>query len=381
MDTILDSRGDTADPGTEALINAILAVTGETSTPVVLRRLVEAACRLTDARYGALGVIGPDGALSEFVHVGVGADEAQAIGHLPVGEGILGLLIAHPQPLRLDDLARHPDSVGFPANHPPMHSFLGVPVRVRGEAFGNLYLTERRGDGGFSAADERRALVLATVAGAVIENSRRVALARDVAVLEDRERIARDLHDSVIQKLFASGMALQAATRRIGDDVARAKVTAVVDSLDETIREIRSVIFAVSAASRGSDGLRADVLTVCAESANALGFDPSVAFDGPIDSVVTEGLGDHVLAVVREGLVNAAKHAHALSAHVRVEVRNGRIRVTVRDDGRGPGGPGGPGGRKGLGNLSARAEALGGHLSLRALDPVGSELCWEVPLG
>ncbi|MFM7534686.1 MAG: GAF domain-containing sensor histidine kinase [Acidimicrobiales bacterium] len=365
----------------EALVSAILAVAGETSTPVVLRRLVEAACELTGARYGALGVIGPDGALSEFVYVGITADEAAEIGDLPVGEGILGLLIARPLPLRLDDLTVHGESVGFPAGHPPMHSFLGVPVRVRGEAFGNLYLTEKVGGGSFTEGDERRAMVLATVAGAVIENSRRVALAREFAVLEDRERIARDLHDTVIQRLFASGMALQGATRRIADDVARAKVTAVVDALDETIREIRSVIFAVSAASRSVEGLRSDVLAVCAEAANALGFDPSVRFDGPVDAAITEGLGDHVLAVVREGLVNSAKHAQALSAQVTVQVRDGWVRVAVRDDGRGPDGESGPGGRKGLGNLRSRAEALGGRLVFAATEPVGSELRWEVPLG
>jgi GAF domain-containing protein len=164
----------------EALVGAILAVTGETSTPVLLRRLVEAACDLTGARYGALGVIGPDGALSEFVYVGIDADEAAEIGELPVGEGILGLLVARPMPLRLDDLTAHVESVGFPAGHPPMHSFLGVPVRVRGEAFGNLYLTEKVGGGSFTEGDERRAMVLATVAGAVIENSRRVASSKTV---------------------------------------------------------------------------------------------------------------------------------------------------------------------------------------------------------
>ena len=169
-------------------------------------------------------------------------------GELPKGNGILGLLIAHPVPLRLDDLGAHSESFGFPDHHPPMKTFLGVPIRVRGDVFGNLYLTEKRGGKTFTSADERKALVLATSAGAVIENARRQALARDLAVLEDRERIARDLHDSVIQRLYAAGMGLEAVLRRVDDPAVAGRIGEVVDSLDETIREIRSVIFAVAAA-------------------------------------------------------------------------------------------------------------------------------------
>jgi signal transduction histidine kinase len=230
----------------DRLTDAVLAVASESSLPVVLRRIVERACELTDARYGALGVLGPDGTLSEFLHAGLDERAVAAIGDPPKGNGILGLLIVEPEPLRLDDLGAHVDSFGFPPHHPPMHTFLGVPIRVRGDVFGNLYLTEKRSGEPFTAHDERQCMVLATAAGAAIENSRRQSLERDLAVSEDRERIARDLHDSVIQRLYAAGMGLQGIRRRIVEPAVAERVSGVIDALDDTIREIRSVIFAVA---------------------------------------------------------------------------------------------------------------------------------------
>lgn len=371
---------------TDRLIDAVITVATESSLGVVLRRIGELACELTGARYGALGVIGPDGALSDFVHVGMDESTVAAIGDPPKGNGILGVLIIDPRPLRLDDLGEHDDSFGFPPNHPPMHSFLGVPIRVRGEVFGNLYLTEKAGGGPFSDDDERRAMVLATAAGAAIENARRQSLARDLAIVEDRERIARDLHDNVIQRLYAAGMGLQAVQRRIDDPAVSERVGDVVDALDDTIREIRSVIFAVAHARRGTGGLRADVLSVAVDATTALGFEPSVSFDGPVDSVVPEGIADHALAVVREALANVARHAGATRASVAVAATDHQVRVAVRDNGRGVeaardrGGRQGRPGGNGLRNLASRARALGGQLEVAAVDGGGTEVVWQVPL-
>ncbi|HEX9259625.1 MAG TPA: GAF domain-containing protein [Acidimicrobiales bacterium] len=364
----------------DRLLEAVLAVASETSLPVVLRRLVRAACGLTGARYGALGVIGADGALSEFLHVGVDEDTVEAIGDPPKGHGILGLLIVDPRPLRLDRLGDHSESFGFPPGHPVMDSFLGVPIRVRGEVFGNLYLTEKQPAGPFTEHDEHLTMVLATVAGAVIEAARRQALARELAVAEDRERIARDLHDTVIQRLYAAGMGLQATLRRVEDPVVAERVTGVVDTLDDTIKEIRTVIFAVANAARTGRGLRSDVLEVAVESTTALGFEPSVAFVGAVDSMVPEGIADHAIAVVREALSNVARHADASRAQVLVEVGDESVTVTVRDDGRGPLEPSRrAGGGTGVRNLGNRAKALGGELVLRPLEP-GTELVWRVPV-
>ncbi|MCX5563113.1 GAF domain-containing protein [Streptomyces sp. NBC_00038] len=178
MDELLDelqARIDAA-RGTQdrvhSLLEAVLSVGRELDLPQVLRRIVEAAVVLVDAEYGALGVIGDDRRLSEFLTVGMGDEQRAEIGDLPSGHGILGELIRHPQPLRLPEISQHPSSYGFPAHHPPMHSFLGVPIRVRDRVFGNIYLTEKRGAEEFDAEDESVLSTLAVAAGVAIENAR-----------------------------------------------------------------------------------------------------------------------------------------------------------------------------------------------------------------
>lgn len=156
----------------DSLLEGVLAVASGLELQEVLRRIVEVARTLVDAEYGALGTIGPDGKLSDFIHVGMDAETIKRIGALPKGKGLVGLLIAEPKPLRLDELGSHHASYGFPPNHPPMHSFLGVPIRLRDQVFGNLYLTEKRGGGHFSAEDEATAVALAGAAGVAIENAR-----------------------------------------------------------------------------------------------------------------------------------------------------------------------------------------------------------------
>ena len=143
------------------LLDAVVAVAADLSLPMTLRRIVESACALVDARYGALGVIGEDGTLREFITVGVDFETHEAIGNLPEGKGILGLLIVEPRPIRLQKLSDHPDSFGFPPNHPRMDSFLGVPIRVRDAVYGNLYLCEKQGGGEFSSEDEELVVALA----------------------------------------------------------------------------------------------------------------------------------------------------------------------------------------------------------------------------
>ncbi|MBL1098821.1 sensor histidine kinase [Streptomyces coffeae] len=155
-----------------SLLEAVLSVGRELDLSHVLRRIVEAAVVLVDAEYGALGVIGEDQRLAEFLPVGVDKERIETIGHLPSGHGILGELIRHPEPLRLAELSEHPASYGFPPGHPPMHSFLGVPIRVRDEVFGNLYLTEKRGGKEFDGEDETVLSTLAVAAGVAIENAR-----------------------------------------------------------------------------------------------------------------------------------------------------------------------------------------------------------------
>lgn len=360
------------------LVDGILTIAGDLELDTVLHTIVEAACDLVDARYGALGVVGDDQFLSRFVHTGMEEDAVARIGHLPEGHGILGLLIEHPEPIRLGDLKDHPASVGFPEGHPPMGSFLGAPVRVHGQVFGNIYLTEKAGDDGFTEDDQELVVALAAVAGAAIANAELFEEVQRLSLIEERERIGRDLHDTVIQRLFATGLSLQAAARRAETsdaDVSR-RVIEAVDELDATIREIRGVIFSLQEAD-ASDGLRARVLRVNRELAETLGFEPRLRFDGPIDLVADRALGDHVVAVLREALTNVAKHAQAARVDVELRATSERIQLTVVDDGIGPPAPPIRTGGLGLRNLAGRAERLGGEFVVEQAEP-GTRLRWSV---
>jgi signal transduction histidine kinase len=534
----------------EELLAAVLVVGEDLDLPRVLERIVAAACRLVDARYGALGVLAADDGsrtegssgdrrserrLSQFVTVGVTPGQREAIGDPPLGRGVLGLLIDDARPLRLADLAEHPASTGFPPNHPPMGSFLGVPVRAGGRVYGNLYLTEKVGSAEFTEADEQVVVALAAAAGAAVANAwlyaeserrrrwveasaeitstilgrvdRRAALqlvatrAREVteadlaavvvedddgrlvveasaafdgappvgtilsgtgplaevlaagearavaglgdpgglgegsallvpvagpqgrdmllvvsahqhgqrafgsadlepvrsfaaqavlaldraqaeedraalAVLEDRDRIARDLHDLVIQRLFATGLQLQGAIRLTGKPQVRERIEAAVDDLDATIRDIRASIFALHR--RPGDGdLRGLLADLVADSSHGLGYVPALSVEGPVEHAVPEEVRSHLLAVLQEALSNAARHAQATRVDVRVAVAEGWVVATVRDDGTGI-----PATRResGLTNLRRRAKECGGSFEVATAEGGGTLLTWRAPL-
>jgi signal transduction histidine kinase len=362
------------------LLNAIATVGSDLDLDVILRRVVEAAVEMVDASYGALGVLNPERThLSDFITVGIDRAGAAAIGELPKGHGILGVLIHEPRPLRLPDLREHPDSFGFPPDHPSMTSFLGVPVYVGGQAYGNLYLTDKAHDEVFTDVDEEMAIALAAAAGTAIEKAWLHARVRELDVLADRERIARDLHDTVIQRLFATGLSLQSAVRLaapLPDVVDR--IQQAVDELDEVVRQIRSSIFELHAAEVAPMGLRRQLLAVGDDLSDALGFSPTFRFDGPIEAAVSRELADHVLAVVREALSNVARHAESSGAAVLVEADPDRVTVIVEDEGVGPG-PTRAGGY-GLENLTSRAEELGGGFSLAPGPSRGTRMCWWAPI-
>ena len=257
------------------LLDAVLALGSDLDPPSMLRRIVEAAVGLVDARYGALGVLDDTGTrLAQFITVGIDDDTHGLIGDLPEGHGILGLLIVDAKPLRLPDLREHPDSFGFPPHHPPMRSFLGVPIRVRDEVFGNLYLTDKTTAEVFTDVDEELVVGLAAAAGVAIENARLHTRVQQFALVEDRERIARDLHDTVIQRLFATGLSLQGTARlvRTDADTAVTRIEAAVDDLDLTVKHIRSAIFELESSRVSSGGgLRDRVLALGREAAGRSG--------------------------------------------------------------------------------------------------------------
>jgi signal transduction histidine kinase len=370
-----------SDEQVSRLLEAVAAISSDLSLPAVLRRIVVSARHLVDAQYAALGVLGPGSnmeqvRLIEFITEGADEETIRRIGHYPDGRGILGVLIREPRPLRLHDLSSHPQSHGFPDGHPPMRSFLGVPVRVQDRVFGNLYLTEKRGGDDFTAADEEMVVTLAGAAGVAIENARLQERVRDMAVLEDRERIARDLHDTVIQRLFATGLNLQAVTYITMKPEVAARIQQAVDELDTTIRDIRGVIFALQAHQIGTSSLRVQVLDLAMEMKTALGFEAQVHFDGPLEAVADEEVGADVLATLRELLSNVAHHAQATSVDVYV-LAGSEIILRVEDDGRGPGPARSDG--HGLNNLEARARARGGTFALVPRRDGGSLAEWRIP--
>jgi signal transduction histidine kinase len=526
----------------QGLLDAFLSISTGLNLDVTLRRIVEAATELVDARYGALGVLGPDGSLAAFVHVGVDEELAARLGHLPEGKGVLGELTAEPRALRLDDLRQHPSSTGFPPGHPAMGSFLGVPIRSRGEVFGNLYLTSKR-DGMFSSEDEAVLTALAGAAGIAIANARlfeaaeaqrswlaavtdvrtallqglppqevldlvvervtkltdadatilalgpkgtdgsyevraqtgadlgrltgvglgedagtvleavavagtvvaldmtgmagdgpdapagwgpclavplrstvggasviialrragatpfeatlaalissfadETALALDLAarqqvarrldVFEDRDRIARDLHDHVIQRVFAAGLSLQSVLPRIVDPEAAGRVRSAVDQLDETVRDIRTTIFDLHTTADERDGsLRRRLLDIVTQTSGA-DLHTTVRMSGAVDSLVTGELAADTEAVVREGVSNAVRHARAASVTVTLDVADDVV-VQVVDDGTGidTGAP-----RSGLRNLAERARLRGGGFMVVRLPEGGTRLRWHAPL-
>ncbi|MEU3895987.1 GAF domain-containing protein [Streptomyces sp. NPDC045251] len=533
------------------LLDAMRSVGSGLELHSTLNRICETAADLASARYAAIGVVDEDGdGLAEFVHHGVDEATVRRIGHLPDGhKGLLGALIRDPDPVRLTDLTEDPRSCGFPEHHPPMRSFLGVPIRVHGENFGNLYLSDKPTGEPFNDYDLAMVRVLATEAGIAIGNARlyeaaqqrerwidgsvavttallsggdmdealqvvaeqarrlsgaragivllpadgggleivaaaaqhatnvlgtvippdngvvaellagrpvfvddaatdpRMAagpvrgygpimllpLCRDgrvlgglvmprargqrpftrteralgdrfasqaalalmmadaqrdrerLAVYEDRDRIARDLHDLVIQRLFATGMMLESAQRGALAPEVRDGVGGAVDELDVTIQEIRSAIFALRQPAEAPEGLRTRVLREVAMAAVPLGFSPSHRFVGPVDTAVGDLTGKNLIAALRETLSNAFRHAGATRIEVVVDAtvtlpddRPG-VRLTVADDGVGiPEG----GRRSGLRNLERRAETVGGTSRTGpgiGRDGSGTTVQWEAP--
>jgi signal transduction histidine kinase len=366
--------------GLHELMQAVSAIGTDLDLPAMLRRIIHAATELVDARYGALGVLDDTHTrLAQFITVGIDDAGRAEIGDLPHGHGILGALIVDAQPLRLPDIKQHPDSYGFPPGHPEMTSFLGVPIRLRDQVFGNLYLTDKRSAPEFSEADEELVVALAAAAGVAIENAGLHTKVREMALVEDRERIARDLHDTVIQRLFATGMSLQGTVRlvRTDPDAAATRVEAAVDDLDLTVKHIRTAIFGLEASRAARDSTRSRILALVHQATGALGFEPRVLLDGPVDTGMSDVTAAELIATLREALSNVARHAQASKVDIAV-VFEDDVELTVVDDGIGPPAPGAPRG-KGLDNMARRAEKLGGSLEVLPAEPKGTRLEWRVP--
>ena len=362
------------------ILEATMLLEANLDLPTLLHHIVEEARSMTNARYGALGVLDEEGTgLAQFITAGLPLEEVERIGAQPTGKGVLGLLIVDPKPIRLTDLSSHPESFGFPANHPRMESFLGVPIRVRGSSYGNLYLTEKMGWSEFTRDDEALVAALSIAAGFAIENARLHQRAQEVAVYEERDRLARDLHDTVIQRLFAVGLSLQSmastpSAERIVDGLGGA-----IRDIDDTIRQVRTTIFGLGSAGFGR-GIRATVLSLVRELTPVVGSNIEVSFHGPVDSAIPDRVAEHLLATVREALTNIGRHAEATEARLDLTVEKGVCSLEVVDNGRGIGDqPSGEGGL-GLVNLRSRAEKLHGSFTVESPAGGGTSLTWQVPV-
>jgi signal transduction histidine kinase len=362
------------------VLEATLLIEADLDLPTLLRHIVDEACSMTNARYGALGVLNDDRtALAEFVTVGLEPAVEARIGARPTGLGVLGLLISDPIPLRVARLDAHPEGHGFPAGHPPMTSFLGVPLKVRDEVYGNLYLTDKVGWSEFTADDEALIGALAVAAGIAIENARLHHRVTEAAVYEERDRLARDLHDTVIQRLFAIGLSLQSVVAAPTAARNAGRLSTTIRDIDDTIRQVRTSIFEL-----GSDGLgrgtRESILALLAELRPMVGFEVHATFDGPVDTAVPDVVLEHLLAVLREAVTNVGRHARATDTAVHVVVRDGACLVRVVDDGCGIDASEAGQGGLGLGNLRRRAEKLHGQCCIESPESGGTVLSWQVPL-
>lgn len=364
-----------------ALIDARRAVLAELDLEVILERVLEAARELTGARYAALGILDADrNRLERFVTAGIDAAHRRRIGDLPTGKGVLGALITDPKPLRLDDVSEHPTSAGFPPHHPEMHSFLGVPILVRGVAWGNLYLAEKEGGGSFTEADEESVVMLADSAAIAVGHARSVDSVRLRQSIEsaerERTRWARELHDETLQGLGALRVSLSSALRTGGDY--EPVISAAIAQLTEEIAKLRGLISDLRPASLDEIGLQAalEALAERAAARNGIEVDAviALAFEaGAEHERLDRGVEEAVYRVAQEGLTNAIKHAHAERVVVKVIERAREIVLTVTDDGRGFE-PQTVRHGFGLGGIRERAELLGGSVAIESEPARGTTL-------
>jgi signal transduction histidine kinase len=360
-----------------ALDEAARAIAGIRGIDEVLQLIVDRVRDLVDARYAALGIVGPGGRIERFITAGLDGHTRQLIGDLPTGRGLLGLIIREGRSYRIPRIASHPDSSGFPANHPPMTSFLGVPVTARGVSIGNLYLTDKRGAPEFSEADLSLVETFALHAGIAIDNARLHAQAGRLAVADERDRIGRDLHDGIIQSLYAVSLSLEDVPELMaeGRTEAERRVDQAIESLHVAIRDIRNFIYGLRPEAVDGSEVVAGIAALAQDMRDGGLVDVVATLDPAADPGLSAEDGVELLSFVREALSNAARHA---KAH-RIDVLLGRAGrgsiLEIADDGVGfdPARAVGDG-HHGLANMRIRAEAIGGRLDVDSQPGAGTRI-------
>ena len=365
----------------EALDAATVAISQELSLERVLQIIVDSVRPLVGARYAALGIPDEHGSMERFITSGIDERDRDEVGAFPRGHGLLGVSFRHGETVRIADIDADSRSIGFPAGHPEMRTFLSVPVKVEGRAIGNLYLTDRLDGGPFSEDDERLVESFARHAGLAIHNARMHEELRQLAVLQERERIAQDLHDGSIQSLYAVSLALEDTEELMGIDPAQAtdRIDHAIESIHGTIQEIRDFIMGLDPDASTAVDLLAGLTALTDEFERSTLIEVELASDPDVPLDPDETL--QLVQLTREAMSNVARHAEASKVSVNVEDRRELLRLSIIDDGRGfdTGARQRPG-HHGLTNMHARAESLGGSLAIES-DDDGTRVVFEMPRG
>jgi signal transduction histidine kinase len=363
-----------------AMSDAVLAVSAELTWERAGQRMVEAAQQLAGARYAALGIPDDRGGFEEFLTTGVSDEQRAAIGPLPRVHGMLGAMLQEPRPFRTPNIQDDPRFVGWPRAHPDMHSFMGVPIVSKGATIAAFYLTDKVGASHFSEEDERLIEMLAAHAAIAIENGRLFERSRELTVVEERNRLARDLHDSVTQTLFSVVLTAEAAALLVDRDRERAKEE--LRRLQELARgawqEMRALIFEMRAGELEADGLvptlrkHIDVL----QQVRRTPIELDVAGERRLSLQCEREL----FRIAQEALNNAIKHAQASRIDVRLDMRDGAASLGVRDDGHGfdPSDADLRSKRLGLTSMQERGEALGAQVVVESGHGSGTRVFIEV---
>jgi signal transduction histidine kinase len=367
----------------DSLSAAVLAVAARRSVRDVLQTIVSTARELLDSEYAALGVPDESGGFAEFVVDGISDEQWAAIGPLPRQHGMLGVMLSDPSPQRLPDLRKDPRFGWWPATHPVLQAFLGVPIRDDDEILGAIYLANPRGRAEFSREDERLLGVLAAHAAIALTNARLFEQGRELTLVQERQRIARELHDAVAQKLFSLRLTAQAAATLIRRDPERAvaELDMVAQLASNAAAELRQIVSEL----RPGDLNRLGLVETLRSRVSLLDrvHDASVTFRGATDKPLPNRVEEGVLRVAEEALHNALRHSGAAHVDVSIEVRNGRLTLEVTDDGDGfdVTGPHGSANRLGLASMRERSHALKGKLSVSSRPDRGTTVRLSAPVG
>jgi Rrf2 family protein len=393
-DVAQGSRSEAADVGEpvsgpppvarlQALERVVRSISAELDPDRVLQLIADRVRELVDAQYAAIGIVRDDGTIERFITSGIDDETRERIGSLPRGLGLLGLIIRESRSYRIADIGSHPASYGFPPNHPPMASFLGVPIVTRSAVVGRLYLTNKQGAPEFSADDQALVETFALHAGIAIDNARLHGQVQRLAIVDERDRISRDLHDSVIQAIYAQTLALDDVPELVETDAVEAarRVDEAIDALHAVIRDIRNFIFGLRPVLLESGSLADGLEHLATELRRSGGVEVSVSATAPADVVAALPLESvaELLSVTREALSNIARHARATHASISLDRPPEGLRLEIADDGQGFAADAAlQRGHHGLANMRARTEGLGGRFSV-ASDASGTRIIIVVP--